>query len=229
MEAEAECKTSSFIDDSSVRTNEGLTKKQVAETAVKAIKTSEEFGNMTGTKLNKKKVQILVNDKNGRHDQKGNARIGRRDIQKSHHLGGRNCLNWPSRGNKNRKSPVTGKRRTKVRQTLKLIERTPGAFDKREQMVGVYAMTKYTYACGVNMNTYSQDALMASSVHGVITNGKTRWRNRAVTLTYQVRGHLVEPWQATRYTAVRTLRRIMQKREQIKREFKRVWSEYLEM
>ena len=41
MEAEAECKTSSFIDDSSVRTNEGLIKEQVAETAVKAIKTSE--------------------------------------------------------------------------------------------------------------------------------------------------------------------------------------------
>ena len=29
----------------------------------KAMKTSEEFGKMSGTKLNKKKVNILVNDK----------------------------------------------------------------------------------------------------------------------------------------------------------------------
>jgi len=55
LEGKLPCKTSSFIDDSSIRTNEGLNKKEVGETAVQTIKLSQEFGEMAGTLLNKKK------------------------------------------------------------------------------------------------------------------------------------------------------------------------------
>ena len=63
LEAKLPCKTSSFIDDSSIRTNEGLNKKEIGETAVQAIKLSQEFGEMAGTLLNKKKIKILTNTK----------------------------------------------------------------------------------------------------------------------------------------------------------------------
>ena len=54
LEGKLPCKTSSFIDDSSIRTNEGLDKQEVGKTAVQAIKLSQEFGEMAGTFLNKK-------------------------------------------------------------------------------------------------------------------------------------------------------------------------------
>ena len=61
-EKEANCDTSSFIDDSSIRSKEGSSKEEVIGMIVKAIELSKKFGEMTGTALNMKKVKILVND-----------------------------------------------------------------------------------------------------------------------------------------------------------------------
>ena len=63
LENKAKCETSSFIDDSSIRTNEGSTKEEIIKTVVEAIEFSRKFGDMTGTKLNMKKIRILINGK----------------------------------------------------------------------------------------------------------------------------------------------------------------------
>ena len=116
------------------------------------------------------------------------------------------------------RSKLQKEKTKKVRDCLNIIkERTPGAFDKREFMIGTYAITKMTYGCGVNMNTISQNNKLAGTVHNVLTNKKTRWKCREISLTCHVKGHLVEPWQAERYTVVRTMRRIMIKDQNLGR------------
>ena len=112
---------------------------------------------------------------------------------------------------------------------MKRIGNTQGSFESREQLVGVYAMTKLTYACGVNMETPHSATQYTGKVHSVLTNKKTKWRCQAITMTMHVRGHLVDPFQAERYTAVRTMRRLITKREKLRKEFQEVWKEYIKV
>jgi hypothetical protein len=78
------------------------------------------------------------------------------------------------------------------------------------------------------MNTISQNDGLAGTVHNVLTNKKTRWKCREISLTCHVKGHLVEPWQAERYTVVRTMRRIMIKRPEFRKRFTKEWINYIE-
>ena len=228
MEDKVRCKTSSFIDDSSVRTNEGLESKEVAEAIQETIKHSEEFGKMTGTKLNKKKVKVLVNDKKTEDFVKQIIpELKQEAYKKATILVGGIVTTGQAQQSLAQRANLQEQKRDKVKDSLTLVERTGASFEKREQLIGTYAITKMTYGCGVNLNTWDQNSRISGRVHNVLANGKTNWKCRAITLTYHARSHLVEPWQAERYTAVRTIRRLMQKRETIKHNFIESWRLFL--
>jgi hypothetical protein len=60
VETETNNKTAGFIDDSSVRSNDVETEKEAADAVMAAWNLSVEFGKLAGTKLNEKKLKILV-------------------------------------------------------------------------------------------------------------------------------------------------------------------------
>lgn len=78
------------------------------------------------------------------------------------------------------------------------------------------------------MSTISQNEKIAAEVHSVLENGKARWKCQAISLTCHDEGYLVEPWQAERYTTVRTLRRLMRKRPNFGNRFKEEWTYYVQ-
>jgi len=228
MESKVRCDTSSFIDDSSIRTKENLTKKEVVDTVELAMKTSQEFGEISGTELNKKKVKILINDV-GVERQVKERLPGIREsaYRKAMVLVGGAVTTGQKQQTAQERAAIEKNKGEKVRKTLLAIERTRQPFEKLERMVGTYAMTQHTYGCGVSIGTWDQEAKLAGRIHTVITKGKTRWKCRTSTMTLHAKGHMVEPWQASRYTALRTIRRIAGKREKMRNNFRTAWRDYL--
>ena len=111
------------------------------------------------------------------------------------------------------RSKLQDKKRDEFKDAMKRIASTPQAFEAREMLIGTYAMTKKTYACGANMEGPRELTNERGSVHNSSKAGKVRWSCQAIVMTMHARGHLVDPWQAEKYTAIRTMRRLIMKRE----------------
>ena len=128
-EEKVQCETSSFIDDSSVRSKKGQNKEDVAQCVAKALQESENFGKMTGAKLNKKKVKVLVNNiaieervKQLVPDLKEEA------YRKAIILVGGIVSTGQLQGTKNQRAELQKRKTEKVEKTLKVIKSVPTGF-----------------------------------------------------------------------------------------------------
>eukprot|EP00959_Pyramimonas_sp_CCMP1952_P461582 9481829-Pyramimonas_sp.AAC.1 len=104
------------------------------------------------------------------------------------------------------------------------INRGPRSFDFRDQTLTLYAAPVGYYGVEGHLPIPAILQRLASRLHSVLYAGRTLWKTRATTMTLAAHGHLIDPWQATRYRAVIVLRRLLQKRDSLQKLFTRTLS-----
>ena len=82
-----------------------------------------------------------------------------------------------------------------------------------------------TFAKEYNLETETEYGKLSAKINRTLQNNVSKARNQAITLTISTRGHQIDPWQADRYHVVTMMRRMLQKREDLKEAIRKLIEE----
>ena len=219
QEEEAKVKTGGFIDDSSVRTLRGDSEKTILEKIVKSKQLSLEFCTYAGTKLNYKKTKALATDEDLESQIQEVLKEDGIICSKAVVLVGGLITNG-RRNSKKEREQLHRPRIEKYQRILDRINQTPLGLEGREALMIRFAGKVLTWNSWCH-RMYDQALENISwPVHRILHGGgKVRWQLQAATFIFSTKGHLIAPWMATRHDAIKTMRRIFQKRGDLRKLF----------
>ena len=221
IEAETNNKTAGFIDDSSVRSNDVETEEEAAEAVLAAWKLSVEFGKLAGTKLNEKKLKILATSTSLEERlEKAFEEVGCKNLKAKQAIvlvGGVVSNGTRTRLGEQEKKQLGGSRITKFAKIISRVAQLPFGYERKADAIACYATPVLTFGAELWLPSDSRLDGLSGRVHSVINTNQNSWKSKAVAFTLLTKGHQVQPWMALRWAAVRTMRRLLKRRPDLRR------------
>ena len=225
LECETRCKTCGFIDDSSLRTDPSLEEDEALMQLQAAWDKSKAFGNLAGAKLNETKVKMMASTTT--MEKKMNTQFsgfGLKCVDAFILVGG---VLTNGRAKSRRKAVrLSRPRDEKYRKVVTRIQFSPYNFEEKSKMLAIYATPVLTWGRELLRTSKTITQGMARKVNTALHPNKWTRRSHSIVFTLCAHGHLIHPTMASDYTALHTVRRILQRRPDLQSAWRRVQKEY---
>ena len=103
----------------------------------------------------------------------------------------------------------------KYEEVLERCKQILGGSEQKALAVQVFATPVLSFDSELNLHTETTLARLDRKVHAALYK-TTRWRSQALTFTLLAKGHLLQPSQVVKYWSIKTVRRILQGREDLR-------------
>ena len=116
---------------------------------------------------------------------------------------------------KKKQAKIREKRMEKYERVLKRCKQIPGGFKQKAMAIQVLATPVLCFDSELTLYTETTLTRLDRKLHAILFKS-TRWRSQALTFTLLARGHLIHPSQAVRYWSIKTVRRVLRQRTDLK-------------
>ena len=120
-----------------------------------------------------------------------------------------------TKNSKKKQAVIREKRTRKYEEVLQRCKQIPGGFEQKAMALQVFATLVLSFDSELTLHTETTMARLDRKVHAIL-HKTTRWRSQALTFTLLSRGHLLQPSQVVKYWGIRTVRRVLQGREDLR-------------
>ena len=122
--------------------------------------------------------------------------------------------------------PEPGRRAARVsrtKQRLLRVESTPFGFETKGLLIGAAGMPIFAFAAENEGYTQGEIGEIRSATINSLWREKRCLKNRVMTMTLLVRGHLVDAAQVPLYQIFMVIRQLLKKRADLRLVFEKVW------
>ena len=116
---------------------------------------------------------------------------------------------------KKKQAKIREKRMEKYEKVLERCKQIPGGFEQKAMALQVFAAPVLSFDSELTLYTETILTRLDRKVHAILFKA-TRWRSQALTFALLARGHLIHPSQAGRFCGIRTVRRVLRQRTDLR-------------